>query len=265
MVGQGAGGRRLTRRGVLLGAAAMTVDLLAGCGGIAGVADTDAPVGTAPGAPLPSAPPGGGAGTIGPPTNPLIIFAGASVVAGLGVPRADAFPAQTIALLAPTRYDAVTVAVSGRTVHTVAAIAPMEIDPRYAPSRASNIVVLYAGLNDLCGGASVEETLTRLATFGQARRRIGFMVVMGTLLPSTVDGGPGESYEARRQRVNVRLREETSRYADALADFAADLAIGAPGAATDRKYFQADGIHPTSAGHHALATVMAPVIARLTR
>ncbi len=201
--------RNLTRRRVVLGATALAVSALAARGETA-TTDTPALVATAP--------------EVRP--TPLIVFAGASVTAGLGVRRSEAFPARTIALLAPAAYDAVTVAVSGRTVHTVAATAPTEIDPLYDPHRAGNTVVLYAGLNDLCAGAGIDETLARLAAFAQGRRRVGFTVVLGTLLPSTVDPGPGESYEARRQRVNERLRADTARFADALADLGADPMIG---------------------------------------
>lgn len=66
--------------------------------------------------------------------------------------------------------------------------------------------------------------------------------------------------EDEQQRVNARLREEIGRYADALADLGADLTIGPADAATNRAYFQRDGIHPTVAGHAVIAAIVQRVI-----
>lgn len=265
--------RALTRRRVLLGATALAVNALAACGGVPVATDTPQPATTIAAAfdPVTAVTPSRAVPTVGrtlpattsAPTTPLIVFAGASITASFGVQRTDAFPAKTIALLAPARYDAVDVAVSGETVRTWNTTASGVIDPLYAASRTTNLVVFYAGLNDLHAGASVEETTARIVTFGQARRRAGFRVVIGTLLPSTVHLASGNEYEAARQRVNASLRAQVARFADALADIGADPTIGVASAATNREYYLRDGIHPTGEGHSIIAAIVKRAILAL--
>src|SRR5260370_194042 len=77
-------------------------------------------------------------------------------------------------------------AVDGPPSSTLAAMpdqAPTDLDPPYAASRSKNIVVLFDFHPDLYTGVSVEETFARIVTFCQARRKVGFKVVIGTLTP----------------------------------------------------------------------------------
>ncbi|MHB8645571.1 MAG: hypothetical protein ACYDAR_07270 [Thermomicrobiales bacterium] len=179
------------------------------------------------------------------PTLPLIVFAGAGATNGAGLPPLATYPTQTIALLAPAQYDAVNLGMAGPSPWTLAIMndqAPTNIDPLYAASRSKNIVVLFDFHNDLYTGVSVEETFARLVTFCQARRKVGFKVVIGTLTPGEaippVQGRPSQDYEPVRQGVNTLIRTNLASFADALADVGADPTIGAPGAAANTKYFQ---------------------------
>jgi lysophospholipase L1-like esterase len=193
------------------------------------------------------------------PTTPLIVFAGGSHVYGDGVAHAETFPAQTIALLAPTLCDAINVAANGLTVSVLNRNAPITIDLLYAAGRSKNIVVLYVGGEDLGrGGIGVEEFFAGIVTFGQERRSIGFKVVICTLLPQ-----PDEQFEMERQVFNARARTELTRFADALADVGADPTIGAPGAHANREYYQSDGTHPTGKGHGIIATIVKAAILTL--
>lgn len=197
----------------------------------------------------------------GTPTTPLLVFAGASNVYGAKVQRNETFPAQTLALLAPARYDAVNYGVNGNTIANVNMRATEWIDPLYAASRSKNIVVVYVGPNDLNGGASVDEVYAALVAFGQVRRRVGFKVVMLTFLPWRKDTwGAGADYETERQSINARLRENHVGFIDALADVAADPLIGPADAPTNLAYYHSDGVHLVAAGYRIMAEIVKAAI-----
>jgi lysophospholipase L1-like esterase len=199
----------------------------------------------------------------GTPTTPLILFVGASMVYGLGVPRTETFPAQTMALLAPTMYDAVNLGVmEGVTLAELLPRAPKTIDPLYAASRSKNILVL-GGTNDLGAGATVDEAFARMVIFCQARRRVGFKVVVLTILPNSVPLSGGRTYENERQHYNANIRSELASYADALADVSADPTIGAAGAQMNREYYQSDGTHPTAKAYAIVARIVKAAILTL--
>jgi hypothetical protein len=204
------------------------------------------PVPTPPGAPTPfsvvSPVPETFATPPGKPTTPLIVFAGASNVYGERVQRSETFPAQTMALLAPAKYDAVNLGVGlslagvADTFEALNARAATTIDPLYAASRSKNIVVVYDGVNDLYYGANAAETFARMVTFGQARRHVGWKVVMLTLLPN-INMRAGEDYENERQGINANIRTNLASSADALADIGGDPTIGTVVGAKNPDYY----------------------------
>jgi lysophospholipase L1-like esterase len=286
--------RSLTRRRLLLGATAIAVNALASaCGSnvpitpaataipaagtrLASNLATSTPIVATTTIPTAAAAPATTAATIrvptvgttlatttGTPTMPLIVFVGGSVPSGLGVQPTESVPAQTVALLGPGKYDAVTISnASGSTFGQWTTLAPTTIDPLYAASRSKNIVVLFGGSGDLVGSASVADTIARLVTFGQARRRVGFKVVITSLLARTGSLGgltPGE-FEIERQDYNASVRKNFASFADALADIAADPTIGAAGATANRTYYQSDEVNPTAAGHRIIAGIVKAAI-----
>ncbi len=201
--------------------------------------------------------------TTGTPTRPLIVFVGASMVYGLGVQPTETFPSQTVALLAPAMYDAVNLGVmEGVTLAELLPQAPKTIDPLYAANRGTNIVVL-GGTNDLGAGASVDEAFAKMVAFCQARRKIGFKVVVLTILPNSVPLSGGRTYENERQRYNTYIRTSLTTFADALADVSADPTIGAAGAQANRTYYQSDGTHPTAKTYSIVAGIVKAAILTL--
>lgn len=201
----------------------------------------------------------------GKPTTPLIAFAGGSNMYGQGVARTETLPAQTIALLAPTEYDAVNLGVSGQTIDQLNVLAPRTIDPLFAASRSKNIVVLLAGSNELVGGTSVEETFGRIVALCQTRRSAGFKVVMLTILPRTglLQKATKEDFETARQGLNASMRKNMATFADALVDVAADPMIGAAGATASMEFYQSDGVHLTPKGHGIAAGIVKAAILTL--
>ena len=201
----------------------------------------------------------------GTPTTPLLIFTGDSLTYGDHVQRTETYPAQTIALLAPARYDAVNLGMNADRIASLNMRADTTIDPLYAASRSKNIVVLWGGGNDLAVDASADETFARLVTFGQARRRVGFTVVVLTLLPRTglLGGMSKEEFETRRQGLNASMRQNLAMFADALADVAAAPTFSAVSITANREYFATDETHLIAKGYSIIAPIVKTTILTL--
>ncbi len=151
------------------------------------------------------------------PTAPVIVFAGS------GVAQSSTLPAQTVQLLAPQKYDFYNESIEGKTTGQMLEAASWAIDAFYRPTRAKNILVVWAGQADLANGASSDQTFENLMNYCQARSAVGFKVVVVTLLPAAPQANDriSSNYEAARQALNSRLRTHWPEFAGALADVAA--------------------------------------------
>ena len=191
----------------------------------------------------------------------LVVFDGCSLVDDAGVARDDGMPAQVMALL-PAGLDMKNLGVGGQTTQMMAADAGAEVDPLYAASRRRNILVCWEGTNDLILGTAspydARQAYRHLAAYCEARQRAGFRVVICTVLPR---GRSAAFYEARNA-LNAELRAHWRSFADALADVAANMTIGADGAETDATYYR-DTVHLTAAGYAIVARVVAGAVERL--
>jgi hypothetical protein len=192
--------------------------LLAGCGNYAGRwTASSASAGTANPAEMTTAltnppTPGPYIGTF--PTAPVIVFAGSEVV------KNSTLPAQTAQLLAPQKFDYFNESLAGNSTGQMLEAASWAIDPFFRPTRTENILVVWAGQADLANGTAPGLVFDNLMAYCQARRAVGFKVVVVTLLPVNARPAQG-SYEAERQTLNSRLRSQWPEFADALADVAA--------------------------------------------
>ena len=191
----------------------------------------------------------------------LVVFDGCSLVDDAGVARDAGMPAQVMALL-PGGLDMKNLGVGGQTTQMMAADAGTEVDPLYATSRRCNILVCWEGTNDLILGTAppydARQAYRHLAAYCKARQRAGFRVVICTVLPR---GRLAAFYDARNA-LNAELRAHWRSFADALADVAANMTIGADGAETDATYYR-DTVHLTAAGYAIVAREVAGAVKRL--
>lgn len=220
---------RLARRSVFLGLVALS---LAACGPKTEETAQDA-------ASAPSPPPASG---------PVITMLGDSITAGYGLAAADALPAQLEAALARSGHPARVRAagVSGDT----SADGLARLDFSVQDDTALCIVAL--GGNDMLQGVEPSVTKTNLAAIlrGLKRRRIPALLV-GMRAP-TQYGPYAKEFDA--------LYGDLARSKQVpLYPFLLD------GVALDRRYNQADGIHPNAEGVKQVARRLAPaVMAALT-
>jgi lysophospholipase L1-like esterase len=153
-------------------------------------------------------------------------------------------------------WNCVNTAVSGTTTQDMITRAPTTVDPLRFASQALQIVMVWEGTNDLKLGATVTDAYNHLVTYCTARRSLGFLVLIATLLPR---GDAGAGFEANRSAVNALIVANWSTFADGLTDFAANTTIGQAGQHTNATYY-ADGVHLTAAGDTIVAGIAAPVV-----
>ena len=217
--------------------------------------ETPAPETPAPGAPAPEAPApqspfaqtpveqsADGAPVEQPTVAPLVVFLGDSLTAGLGVGEEEAFPEQVRRRLAAegVRIRVVNAGVSGDT--TAGGLARLDWVLRQQPQ----ILVVGLGANDGLRGLALGETEANLRAIVAGARRAGARVLLlGMLLPPNY----GPEYTAGFRDIFPRLAAELEV---PLVPFLLTGIAGIP------ELNQADGIHPTAAGHRLMAENVLP-------
>jgi lysophospholipase L1-like esterase len=181
----------------------------------------------------------------------LIIFDGDSLTEGYFLAPSQSYPSQAMRQL-PKGLESANFGISGQTWQDLLRDVRQQVDPLFSPSRPLNLVVVWAGANDMAVGYSAQEIYENARHYCEARRRVGFTVVTATLYPlepKDVD----QNFEARRIRYNELLRAHCHEFADALVDIAADdERIGDPSGPARRRYF-IDAVHLNEAGYGVIA------------
>jgi lysophospholipase L1-like esterase len=182
-----------------------------------------------------------------------VIFDGDSLTSG-GEDRTGTYPALTVALLAAqgVPVDIVTnLGAPGQTTAQMAADAAEQVDSLFQASIPDQLVVAWAGTNDIAF-SEPGNPFERLAAYSQARRAAGFKVIVLTMLPR--ERG---SNEDKRVAFNERVRAEWATFADALVDVAADPRIGDLGDEADKTYYVGDLTHLNDVGNGVVAELVA--------
>lgn len=187
----------------------------------------------------------------------LVLFDGDSLTAGYLVDADESYPG-IVARELPEGAVVRNVAVSGQTWADLLADAAEEVDGEYSRDRHCNIVVVWAGANDLAAGYTAEETAANVRKYCEGRRRAGFSVVLLTLFslqPPDVD----PDYERERVAYNDQVRRDWQEYADALVDIADDIRLGDRSGPERARYFL-DVVHLDPAGYEVVAALVAPAV-----
>jgi len=237
------------RRVVVAGLAALGAALAPGC--------RDAPEPT-PGTPADasrpasdSSPPGSDSAD----ARPVVLFLGTSLTAGLGVDPAEAYPALVQERLdsAGLRWRAVNAGVSGETSAGALRRLAWVLGPNV------RVLVVETGANDGLRGLEVDSTRANIeAVITGARSQVpGVRVVLaGMEAPPNL----GADYTSRFRAI---FRDVARRERLPLIPFILDGVGGVD------SLNQADGIHPTAAGHEIVAAnvwrVLEPVLRSANR
>ncbi len=191
---------------------------------------------------------------------PNLVFDGDSQsVNGIGVASVteygDTFPALVTSGIDP-RSTIFNTSVGGRTIETMILDAA-NVDSLLIPA-SRNVLVAWAGTNDLYFGATAETTYGRIVAYHNARRTAGWKTVVYTVLSRTNPGTP-VGYEAARISVNNSIRANWATFADALCDIALDTRLQTPG---DTIYFS-DSVHCTLTGRRVVSGLTKRALAKV--
>jgi lysophospholipase L1-like esterase len=190
----------------------------------------------------------------------LIVFDGDSLTYGTGAPGGQDYPNGVMQLL-PEWRDGVNVAVPGQTWADMSADAPFQVDPLQSATRPHNVIVAWAGTNDMRRTLTAGRVWSELQQYCEERHERGWTVVVLTVLPAWPQNGRTR-FEEERSQLNTIIRDRWPEVADALADVAADPRIGDP-AGPDGRVYCTDGIHHNAAGNTVIAEVVAASLAPL--
>lgn len=148
--------------------------------------------------------------------------------------------------LTPTdTFTTYNLGVHAKTAQQLAFSAP-SIQTLYLPQAKRNVVLLWAGTNDVCAfGRTSEQTITDLRAISDRLRAQGWKVVLATMISRS-------GCDAVKNTLNGLIRAQWKQFADDLADVASNANIGADGAFANGTYFT-DGIHLTAAGASIVA------------
>ncbi|MCE9603526.1 MAG: SGNH/GDSL hydrolase family protein [Planctomycetia bacterium] len=189
---------------------------------------------------------------------PRIVCVGDSITdgthGGFGLVATEEYPSQ-LQLLLPQTF----IVNSGQWGASVGSLP--KVDQLYSTGAK---LVVFVGTNDLAGNRTAEATFDDLAAYCKARRKLGWEVYVGTALPRC-SGPPTRvppDFEAKRQALNQKIRDNYSSFATGLVDFAADPRIGEPGDEKDTTYYNKDEVHTTAAGAKVLAELVFQVLSR---
>jgi lysophospholipase L1-like esterase len=240
---------------------------LAACASAPGAGQSDPPTPSPADGPLSSTPAAGPADAGVTPARSaaptslgadgIIVFDGDSLTEGFMLLPSQSYPAQAMRQLPPGIRWA-NVAVSGQTWPDLLADVTTEVDPLFSEKNDFNILVVWAGANDLAAGYTAQEIYENARTYCLARKQRGFTVLVCTMYPLQPKGDD-QRYEALRVEYDRLLRDTWPQFADALVDLAADARIGDASPESRAGYF-IDIVHLNETGYGVIADAVAAVL-----
>lgn len=179
----------------------------------------------------------------------MVTLLGDSITAGLGLPAAQALPAQLKAALTARGVTATVrgAGVSGDTTEGALARLDFSVQPDTA------VCVVELGANDVLQSVPVARTAANLTAIATRLRRRGIAVVlMGGRAPAGSTGAYGREFDA--VFADVARRTGAILVPDALKDIEGRAALK-----------QADGLHPNAQGARLIAARTTPALLRALR
>lgn len=192
------------------------------------------------------------------PATHVVVFDGDSLT--VGFPAGPAYTDQVLVGLGWI-FEAYNIGIPGQKISEIVVNSPAKVDPLY-DAGMTNILVVWAGTNDLATGATAAAAYANLVAYCQARRAVGFKVVVATMLPRTYTGD-AVGTETQRGSFNTSIRNGWATFADRLADLAADTTIGDAGDQNNVTYYDADKAHMTTAGYAIVAGIVKAAVLAL--
>jgi lysophospholipase L1-like esterase len=189
----------------------------------------------------------------------LSVFSGAAQAASQCVYDGDSltFNGYPLEVSTTITFEKSNVAVGGATILDAILAAPRAVDALHSRTSRFNLVVFWAGTNDVYLGDTPQTAYNRLVAYANGRRQQGFKVIVGTMISRV-------GLDSEKNTLNALTRANWQTFADGIVDLGATTELGADGAYLNATYFQSDGTHLTAAGYTFVAGQVSAAINAFT-
>ena len=189
---------------------------------------------------------------------------GENASAGLGTATGTTYPAVLARILGPT-WRVTNLGTGGWTLDLMTGEAPKKVDPLYDPMLTKNVLIIFAGTNDLGGSrAGAATTFGKLKAYCQARKAAHPWRILVCTLPMA--GYPRvypADFDTQAVQYGAMIRRNWRSFADGLIDLQADFRLGVPGAERNSQYFNSrDFTHLTDEGYAIVGKAAAAAVKR---
>ncbi|MDQ2798399.1 MAG: SGNH/GDSL hydrolase family protein, partial [Armatimonadota bacterium] len=169
---------------------------------------------------------------------------------GLGTATGTTYPGVLARRLGPT-WRVTSLGTGGWTIGLLAGEAPKKVDPLFDPHLSRNVLIIFAGTNNLGGGhQSAETAFGELKAYCRARKAAHpWRILVVTPPMAAYPRVYPADFDAQMIQYDARIRRNWRSFADGIVDVQADFRLGAPGAERNPVYFTKDFTHLTDAGY----------------
>jgi lysophospholipase L1-like esterase len=188
-----------------------------------------------------------------------LICDGNSLTFGTGSTGGNVYPNYLATSLGST-WQVFNIGVQGQVTSSMVTNAPNQIDNVLgSPYFSKDVIIAWEGTNSLNAGVDATTAYNSMVTYCLARKAAGAKVIVGTCLPRSSVGVPGD-FNAQRATYNTLIRNNYQFFSDAILDVAADSRIGDDGDETNTTYYAGDNVHLNNTGYSVIAELALPVV-----
>ena len=172
------------------------------------------------------------------------------------------YPAQLLQLpsISPLNLTLRNTAVGGQSTDAMISRAATFVDPYYVPGKS--VLVAWEFTNQLFNNSSATSAYNKFAQYCQARKNVGWKIVVVTALSRNRKPGWGSitEYNVQLEIANQLLRDNWRQFADQIVDVRQ-----IPQLEPVQSAYMPDGTHPNALGHSFFVKALAPTLLRIPR